>query len=81
MLNAYQSQQDRFFHYLFIFKNVVKVTMQPEQAHLHLIEHVWFAQEEATVILTLPTVAFSAQQDKQQPTKEAPIALIVKVVK
>ena len=55
--------------------------MQPEQANLLLTEHVWFAHKEATVPLTLPIAAFSAQQDKQLPMQEVLTVQIVKVVK
>ena len=66
--------------HLFIFKDVVGVTMQPVQVHSPSTEHVWFAPEEVTVILIQPTAAFNVHQDKQQLRKEAWTPRIAKVV-
>ena len=79
-LLAYQSQKELLLYYFFIFQYVVWVSMQPKKAHHFLTENAWYAQEEVTVTLKLPTVAFSVNQDSQQPWKEASIAQIAKVV-
>ena len=74
-----KSKTNFYFLIMFISKDVVGGTMRQELVHWRLTEHVWFAPEEATVTLTLLTVAFSVHQDWLQLRKEAPMSQIAKV--
>ena len=64
----------------FLLISFLKDTMQQEQAHSFLTEHVWLALEEATVTLTLLVVVdlFSVHKEWLKFRREAPTAQIAK---